>query len=394
MEFEYQSLQDDKECIRLLEIFPGTSGESIKCGLTEVRLDDERDFMALSYVWGSKENLATITVNGARFQVRRNCEAAIEHIRDPEVSKIIWIDAICINQNSARENAAQVQRMGRTYKDAAKTIIWLGPQETETESTSFLVWGKSRVTDMLQREWWTRVWIIQELCLSKNPVLLIGRREVDWDDFSKKLAFLSQAWNLVRNIGPDRALGSNILINSRALIAIRIKTRAWEGLGRDKVFSLLNIARDNCGVVPDYEHSSRQDPAKPDMEAEINCRITLCIIRSYRNLSILGHLNHSGQARDKYRLPSWVPHWNRPDKGVLGYPEVFMDGPLKQMVYGSDDRDSVTPYAARRQLTSQELDRLEVPGTGPWAIRLPVLDYDDLVEVVDALPPPIILSLL
>lgn len=152
------------------------------------------------------------------LQVTPNCAAAIDHIRDARASKIIWIDAICIDQKNDREKAAQVQRMGRTYKDAKKTIIWLGPQAPDTGRSSILPLGKSEMTDMLQREWWTRVWIIQELCLSKNPVLLIGRREVDWDDFSKalveyidtiapptrlgKLAFLShQAWRFMGNIG-------------------------------------------------------------------------------------------------------------------------------------------------------------------------------------------------
>lgn len=276
---------------------------------------------------------------------------------------------------------------------------------------------------MLQREWWTRVRIIQELCLSKNPVLLIGRKEVDWDDFSKQVAeysdmiapparvgklafFTQQAWRFLSNIGPDRPLGSNILINSRALIDMRRRTQEGnrEGLlellvrfknynstmERDKVFSLLNIARGSCGVVPNYA-SSWGDATKPAKEAEIYCHTTLCIIKSYGDLSILGHLDHSGQAIDTARHPSWVSHWNRPKDGVLGHPEVFMDGSLSNKVYGSDG-EGTTPYAARRKLTSNKLDRLDVPGTESWAIRRPVIEYDSLVEVADALPPPSILS--
>lgn len=139
MGFEYQSFWDNKECIRLLEILPGTSGQPIQCRLIEARLGYTREFMALSYVWGDAKNPAIITVDGARLQVTQNCAAAIDHIRDPHASKIIWIDAICINQKNETEKVAQVQRMGRTYTDAEKTIIWLGPQAPETtESSSFL----------------------------------------------------------------------------------------------------------------------------------------------------------------------------------------------------------------------------------------------------------------
>ena len=41
---------------------------------------------------------------------------------------LLWIDAICINQNDDDEKSSQVQRMGEIYGGAERVLVWLGSE--------------------------------------------------------------------------------------------------------------------------------------------------------------------------------------------------------------------------------------------------------------------------
>ncbi|KAK7999040.1 hypothetical protein PG991_014715 [Apiospora marii] len=417
-EFAYRRLRDRRDCIRVLDILPGTGDQPIQCSLTEVKLSDKPQFMALSWIWGDWTSPATIHVDDSKILMTRNCAAAISHVRDTRAPKRIWIDYVCVDQNNVYEKDDVASLLERLFRTAEKTIIWLGPQAQKPQSST-LPLGREQVVDILEREWWTHVGVIQELCFANDPVLLIGHEEINWEDFSAAFdeyfddippprsnrldTLLQQLKTVIDGGAAEFPLDSNFLRNCRNLIEMRRRAQSGhrEGLlellvrfqsynsitERDKVFSLLNLARDDCGVKPDYEHSS----ANPDKEAQIYCHAALCIIKSYQHIGILGHLDRSGNDRYKLDLPSWVPHWNRQSDEMRGHPDEIMDESLREMVY-ADGGYGTVHCAARRHLTTQEIDRLEIPGMAPGAINLPVVEHDHLVEVIDALPRPGIMA--
>lgn len=43
-----------------------------------------------------------------------------------EGSRLLWADAVCINQADDAERGSQVGMMGRIYGQAARTLVWLG----------------------------------------------------------------------------------------------------------------------------------------------------------------------------------------------------------------------------------------------------------------------------
>jgi hypothetical protein len=47
------------------------------------------------------------------------------------MSRPIWIDAVCINQDNLQECSEQVVKMGAIFKRAAKVITWLGDADNE-----------------------------------------------------------------------------------------------------------------------------------------------------------------------------------------------------------------------------------------------------------------------
>ncbi|KAH8716724.1 heterokaryon incompatibility protein-domain-containing protein, partial [Phaeosphaeriaceae sp. PMI808] len=87
------------------------------------------EYKALSYVWGSSEMTSTIHVNNIQCQATTNLVSALRHIREKQTTIILWVDALCINQEDTNERNQQVQMMARIYKSAQEVIAWLGKSE-------------------------------------------------------------------------------------------------------------------------------------------------------------------------------------------------------------------------------------------------------------------------
>jgi len=63
----------------------------------------------------------------------KNLLVALEHLRYRDDARVLWIDAICINQDDSAEKSTEVLRMDNIYLDAQRVIVWLG---VETENSS------------------------------------------------------------------------------------------------------------------------------------------------------------------------------------------------------------------------------------------------------------------
>ena len=86
-----------------------------------------RSFEALSYVWGSQEDLKQITCNNVSLSVTKNLFEALMALREgDDEDRYLWVDAICINQNNSAEKAVQVRNMLTIYEKAVRVIAWLG----------------------------------------------------------------------------------------------------------------------------------------------------------------------------------------------------------------------------------------------------------------------------
>ena len=104
-------------------------------------------YEALSYVWGSSETLCTIIVNGLRIRIGQNLYKALRQLRSRHRRKLLWIDALCINQRDDLEKSLQVSNMANIYSKAWQVIIWLGedsPQEDGRLALAFWAWLGSR----------------------------------------------------------------------------------------------------------------------------------------------------------------------------------------------------------------------------------------------------------
>lgn len=135
----YRPLSHGPSAIRLLRIHRGKPEDPILCSLFESVLDSGSGFDALSYVWGDLDKLAKIQLNAEDFAITQNLESALRQFRNPSQDRVIWIDALCINQNNIPERNAQISQMSSIYKLASTVVLWLGPGDETTEQAVNLI---------------------------------------------------------------------------------------------------------------------------------------------------------------------------------------------------------------------------------------------------------------
>jgi hypothetical protein len=180
-EFHYSPLSSNIDSIRLLRLLPHRDkAADIQCELFDYSLHELHGthlYEALSYVWGDPNENLPIFVRGNRFNVTINLHAALLRLRNHSIERILWIDAICINQADDKEKENQIQFMAKIYGQANRVVVWLG----ETADDSDLAFeeirsvrGKrpddqpldsnvaSAVLALLQRPWFRRIWVRQQ----------------------------------------------------------------------------------------------------------------------------------------------------------------------------------------------------------------------------------------
>jgi len=146
----------------------------------------------------AKRNISFSTVS---VPVTANLHEALVHLRDVYPGITIWIDALCIDQDSLRERGHQVAQMKEIYSKAEKVISWLGPSSEDTtrlfdairtfdgtdeaERTSILqldIEAHSRALEnLMTRPYWNRVWVVQEMAVATDLLFMWGNDVVRSD---------------------------------------------------------------------------------------------------------------------------------------------------------------------------------------------------------------------
>jgi hypothetical protein len=138
--------------IRVLLLYANENIDApIRFSLETHPLESPREYEALSYVWGDPSDAVTARYKSQDIRIGRNLVIALQYLRRRDSARILWVDALCINQSDFRERASQVLLMGQIYRTAKSTIIWLGePRERSYEALG-LCEKLARVP--LQLEW-------------------------------------------------------------------------------------------------------------------------------------------------------------------------------------------------------------------------------------------------
>jgi hypothetical protein len=185
--YSYTPLRSVDNSIRLLRLLPSEDDAAeIHCELFEYLLHCSRSnhlYEALSYVWGDPADKLPIMMHGHQFNVTVNLHAALLRLRNHAMQRVLWIDAICINQEDQKEKEHQIQAMANIYGNANQVIVWLGEAADDSDkalegirlagdiTSAFLLPEKRNektategpMLALLQRPWFHRIWVSQQL---------------------------------------------------------------------------------------------------------------------------------------------------------------------------------------------------------------------------------------
>lgn len=180
MPYDYHPLTESE--IRLLVLLPGTDEDAVYFRLEHACLKDRPKFETISYAWGDPNIRNTIECKGRTIQVTTNLHSALRHLRYENEERVIWADAVCINQQDLGERSIQVALMGEIYSISHQVIVWLG-EETEATRDSIEQFNNMHAFFMENEEGYQTDpdrWNINPLGGSRNYSALVGKR-ADWE---------------------------------------------------------------------------------------------------------------------------------------------------------------------------------------------------------------------
>lgn len=383
---KYSSLPES-DSFRIILLQPSASRDTpLQCTLLHTTLSQcDRDiidhYTALSYVWGNAAERGSIFIDESSMDITATLDSALRDIRDASRIVRIWADAVCINQNDNDEKAVQIGLFARIYSTAQHTVIYLGPSTKEGDTVLSIApsnttgvisneysWLQAETAgdEILKLSWFSRVWVFQELVLSDDPWVQIGRLRARWVDVCSILlnsnAMTMQGDSAVRrkvlkDMDSTRGTKSNTLFN--LLLSRR-------GLGatdpRDMIYAHMSTASDleklkdyvqvdygkTCKLL--YENVARYLIDHPDRPGTL----------------FFQHIDNMDPDSRRKSLASWAPDWSIPGPG------------LEPMF-----RDSLAN--GKRNLTAREH---YVWVCSPWILAYIGCEVDTVKDVSLTLPDP------
>jgi hypothetical protein len=315
-------------------------------------------YLALSYTWGSLADGVDIWLDGQRIRVTRNLTAALQVFRADENARqhLLWIDALCINQNDIAERSCQVKRMIDIYRRASFVLVWLGPESNDSAMAFGIIetiyedmierlnkgdqqpyftynslseTGWMALCNLLDRPYWNRIWIVQELAAGHPVDILVccGKHSVMLDQVLFSLKFMGPSitnWEANSGVMRDadwKIKMPRLLLNRLPLLKLAGTVTAvpageeseTEGPSfemllmtmkhavatdpRDMVYGLLGLhdARVVASITPDYSLPV----------ARVYADFTKAIIMSRGDLSVI--YSYGVGVTQPGDWPSWVP---------------------------------------------------------------------------------------
>ncbi|PQE30874.1 hypothetical protein CJF32_00011334 [Rutstroemia sp. NJR-2017a WRK4] len=177
-QYQYPPLSLGPDSVRLLRLLPHEDKNApIQCQLFDYSLQEPGKrthlYDALSYVWGDSKNPRSIYIGEHNLPVTENLHAALSHLRNFSLERIVWVDAICIDQKNTKEKEQQIQIMTTIYSQANRVLVWLGEAADNSDQALEEIRAaggnatislsnetiQSAVLALLQRNWFQRIWV-------------------------------------------------------------------------------------------------------------------------------------------------------------------------------------------------------------------------------------------
>ncbi|KAM0139052.1 hypothetical protein ACHAP3_003320 [Botrytis cinerea] len=322
----------DTNTIRLLCLMPSEDLTApIECRLHIYPLEKSNKathiYQALSYVWGISETFQSVIIDEKPLLVTANLHAALLQLRDRTFERIIWVDAICINQKDEEEKSHQIGLMAKIFGLADRVIVYLGEAADDSDQALKIIRGvedefmdpssskenEKGILELLERPWFQRIWVLQEVGLARRILIMCGSARINGYTFCSgigKLRFLDEDYlglqSLVRPtiylirgaiFRPEYTFDLLSDISLGELMDMYHSHKAT--IRHDKVYALLSMSSDglnSADLLPDYKlpwKTLLQRLVKFILHEKVNVETwddrEISIIKSYG--FVLGHIS-------------------------------------------------------------------------------------------------------
>ncbi|GKT93413.1 LOW QUALITY PROTEIN: ankyrin and HET domain protein [Colletotrichum tofieldiae] len=272
---EYQYAAIGERDFRILSLTPGKFDEPLQGELLvrpidtyideaskhEGELPESADsYEAISYVWGSEDKPRRIvSPAGAEIAITENLYHCLKRIRLEDRTRLVWADALCINQSDDKEKESQIMLMHDIYVSARRVLAYLGEEADGSKEAIELIeryWrhpeplnagARAFVEDLLSepvpdaptggeaelppqgdekwmavsrfwnRSWFRRVWVVQEFILARDVLMICGDKTVSWSQLWPATIALeepeSPPWPLINAAGEEIEGAADLMAN-------------------------------------------------------------------------------------------------------------------------------------------------------------------------------------
>ncbi|KAF6521928.1 hypothetical protein HZS61_013456 [Fusarium oxysporum f. sp. conglutinans] len=382
LSYQYRPIEDAS--IRLVRILPERK-TMIKCEVIHVSLEQPPPYTAISYTWGDTGDTRKIEIEGCLIPIAVSLHGALQALRQKHSSVLVWADALCINQKDRDERSQQVQLMPFIYSNADNVAIWLGPEENDSaravrfldaiETTGepfdssniskLLAAGAENgdllaVVSLFGREYWRRLWVVQEVFNAKRIMVHCGSTRLEWKKYqSASVLFSQRRGELIFNnkdklkrrlvTSPDQFSYVQTLIyqgpaslpdlkfhmsdGEEALLQVlRTCRRKLASDPRDKLYGIL-------GVLP----ASIREEFRADYNLSVKdvyTEIVDFLLKTTEKLDIICEAIHFPVHTSTANLPTFVPDWSHiPQTSAMGFKYNFAaSGSSKAICRFRDER--------------------------------------------------------
>jgi len=306
--------------IRLLQLYPGLSDSKLVCELFYFRFLDyvlPLSYEAISYTWSDRDGVCDRSRNlyfvdhNRPLRISKNCHSVLRRVRHETETRIIWIDAVCIDQKNLVERAEQVKLMPKIYSSAEKVMVYLGALKNEEVPHFRALFDYIEIHKdipialeywwslFLSRRWFRRIWVLQEVLVANRAIFLLGPLSIERGRLLAVRRFSSQWTTSSHPIVPLFLLW---MMNFRALTMIEVLYLAsWCDATdpRDKVYGLLGLLPEKFSrhIEPDYTKSVM----------EVYKDATVACINEIQDPKLLEFFDISG-----CYTPSWIIDFSVP----------------------------------------------------------------------------------
>lgn len=173
--------------------------------------------------------------------------------------------------------------------------------------------------NLLQRTWFTRAWVLQEVVASKQCNVICGKRTISWETLTAACTCLRERQDIplfqqsVRKADYMTVLSASLAKDCGPeerppLIEILTASRSLESSdSRDKIYSLLGIIQ-HKGKTSDESQPTTIIPDYTIPVKKLFTEVARLAILQTKTLEILSHVGRRpNQKADE--LPAWVPDW-------------------------------------------------------------------------------------